>query len=171
MFAIDTVRLNLIPLDFESLTLLKRDRILLEKHLNLNFTGHKVSFEVQEEIKKEIGSINERSYWRAEDKDKKYYFNTYATSCEDEFEFRRLIFNGRVAERMLNDMDSIKEAFMIPFSKKADLEALASEYQILSAEIKQKDYQIQIPLALLKQGIHFAAQQPSRATALLPAMK
>jgi len=92
---------------------------------------------------KEIGSINERSYWRAEDKDKKYYFNTYATTCEDEFEFRRLIFNGRVAERMLNDMDSIKEAFMIPFSKKADLEALASEYQILSAEIKQKDYQMQ----------------------------
>jgi len=54
MFAIDTVRLNLIPLDFECLALLKRDRILLEKHLNLNFTGHKVSFEVQEEIKKDL---------------------------------------------------------------------------------------------------------------------
>ena len=92
---------------------------------------------------KEIGSINERSYWRAEDKDKKYYFNTYATTCEDEFEFRRLIFNGRVAERMLNDMDSLKEAFDTPFSKKEELEALSLEFHILSGEIKQKDYQMQ----------------------------
>jgi hypothetical protein len=92
---------------------------------------------------KEIGSINERSYWRAEDKDKKYYFNTYATTCEDEFEFRRLIFNGRVAERMLNDMDSLKEAFDTPFSKKEELEALSLEFHILSGEIKQKEYQMQ----------------------------
>ena len=92
---------------------------------------------------KEIGSITERDYWTGDGKIKNYYFNTYATMCEDEFEFRRLIFNGKIAERMLNDMDSIKEAFMIPFSKKAELEALASEYQILSAEIKQKDYQMQ----------------------------
>ncbi len=54
MFAIDTDRLNLIPLDFESLTLLKRDRILLEKHLNLNFTGHKVSVDTLAEIKKDL---------------------------------------------------------------------------------------------------------------------
>jgi hypothetical protein len=92
---------------------------------------------------KEIGSINERSYWRDEDKDRKYYFNTYATMCEDEFEFRRLIFNGKIAERMLNDLDSIKEAFATPYSKKAELAALASEYEILSSEIKQKDYQMQ----------------------------
>jgi len=92
---------------------------------------------------KEIGSITERSYWRDEDKDRKYYFNTYATMCEDEFEFRRLIFNGKVAERMLNDMDRIKEAFAAPYSKKAELAALASEYEILSAEIKQKNYQMQ----------------------------
>ena len=92
---------------------------------------------------KEIGSITERSYWRDEDKDRKYYFNTYATICEDEFEFRRLIFNGKVAERMLNDMDSFKEAFATPYSKKVELAALASEYEILSSEIKQKDYQMQ----------------------------
>jgi hypothetical protein len=92
---------------------------------------------------KEIGSINERSYWRDEDKDKKYYFNTYSTMCEDDFEFKRLIFNGKIALRMWTDMDSIKEAFMIPFSKKEELDILSKEYQILSAEIQQKDYQMQ----------------------------
>ena len=91
---------------------------------------------------KEIGSINERSYWRDEDKDKKYYFNTYATSCEDEFEFRRLIFNGKIAERMLNNIDSIKEAFAIPFSKKEELDALTREYNILSGEVREKDNQM-----------------------------
>jgi hypothetical protein len=92
---------------------------------------------------KEIGSISERSYWRDEDTDKKYYFNTYATTCEDDFEFKRLIFNGKIALRMWTDMDSIKEAFMIPFSKKEELDILSKEYQILSAEIKQKEYQMQ----------------------------
>lgn len=92
---------------------------------------------------KDIGSINERSYWRDEGKDKKYYFNTYSTMCEDEFEFKRLIFNGKIALRMLTDMDSIKEAFMIPFSKKEELDALQLECMLLQGEIKQKDYQMQ----------------------------
>ena len=57
---------------------------------------------------KEIGSINEKGYGNSA---KEVYFNTYATTCDSEFEYRRLIFNGRIAERMLNDMESIKEAF------------------------------------------------------------
>jgi len=93
---------------------------------------------------REIGSINERSYWREDDTDKKFYFNTYSTMCETEFEFKRLMFNGRIALRMWTDMDSIKEAFMVPFTKKEELDALASEYQILSSEIKQKDYQMSV---------------------------
>jgi hypothetical protein len=32
---------------------------------------------------------------------------------------------------------------MIPFSKKEELDILSKEYQILSAEIKQKEYQMQ----------------------------
>ena len=88
---------------------------------------------------KEIGSINEKGYGSAA---KEVYFNTYATTCDDEFEFRRLIFNGRIAERMLNDMESIKEAFETPFSKKEELDTLQQEYSAIQGEIKQKEYQM-----------------------------
>ncbi len=54
MVEIETPHLKIVALDYESLILLKRDRILLEKHLDLNFTGHKVSSEVQDEIKSEL---------------------------------------------------------------------------------------------------------------------
>ena len=91
---------------------------------------------------REIGSINERSYWREDDKDKKFYFNTYSTMCETEFEFKRLMFSGWVGEKMLTDMGSIKEAFMVPFTKKEELDALASEYEILTKEIREKEYQV-----------------------------
>ena len=88
---------------------------------------------------KEIGSINEKGYGATA---KELYFNTYATTCDSEFEFKRLIFNGKIALRMLTNMDSIKEAFATPFSKKEELDALSREYNILSGEIKQKDYQM-----------------------------
>ena len=88
---------------------------------------------------KEISSINERGYGS---RAKEVYFNTYSTTCDDEFEFKRLIFNGKIAERMLNDMESILKAFETPFSKKEELEALSLEFHILSGEIKQKDYQM-----------------------------
>ena len=90
---------------------------------------------------KEIGSISERSYWRDADTDKKFYFNTYTTMCETEFEFKRLMFNGRIAAKMLTDMDGIKEAFATPYTKKEELDALASEYEILTKEIKEKEYE------------------------------
>jgi hypothetical protein len=107
--------------------------------VEVNVTTSNIYFSVEH---KDIASINERSYWREDDKDKKFYFNTYSTMCETEFEFKRLIFNGRIAGRMLTDMDSIKEAFAIPFSKKLGLDGFKAEYQILSSEIKQKDYQM-----------------------------
>ena len=88
---------------------------------------------------KEIGSINEKGYGSAAGE---VYFNTYATTCDDEFEYRRLIFNGKIAERMLNDMESIKEAFETPFSKKEELDTLQQEYSAIQGEIKQKEYQM-----------------------------
>lgn len=105
----------------------------------INVNSSSLYFSVEN---KEIASICERSYWRAEDADRKFYFNTYSTMCESEFEFKRLIFNGRIAGRMLTDMDSIKAAFITPFSKKAELDALAGEYQILTSEIRSKDNEI-----------------------------
>jgi hypothetical protein len=107
----------------------------------INISPSSISFSVEN---REIASICERSYWRAEDTDRKFYFNTYSTMCETEFEFKRLIFNGRIAGRMLTDMDSIKAAFMVPFSKKEELNALAGEYQILTSEIRSKDNQIDV---------------------------
>ena len=106
--------------------------------IKINVSPSSICFSVEN---REIASICERSYWREDDKDKKFYFNTYATMCETEFEFKRLIFNGRIAGRMLTDMDSIKEAFMVPFSKKEELNALGGEYQILTKEIKEKEYE------------------------------
>jgi len=50
MFRIETNRLILLALDIESLMLLKKDRILLEKHLNLEFSGHQISGETLEEV-------------------------------------------------------------------------------------------------------------------------
>jgi hypothetical protein len=38
-------------------------------------------------------------------------------------------------------MDSIKEAFATPYTKKEELDALASEYEILTKEIKEKEYE------------------------------
>jgi len=86
---------------------------------------------------KEIASINERGYGS---RAKEVYFNTYSTTCDSEFEFRRLIFNGKIAERMLNDMGSILE----------ELDTLHQEYFALQGEIKQKEYQM---AEAKKQGI------------------
>ena len=88
---------------------------------------------------KEIGSISEKGYG---DSAKEVYFNTYATTCDSEFEFKRLIFNGRIGERMLNDMESIREAFATNFSKKEELQALKLECMLFQGEIKQKEYQM-----------------------------
>ena len=94
------------------------DELVSYAEVKVSVGSSSVYFSVGDGHVREIGSINEKSYWREDDKDKNYYFNTYATTCEDEFEFRRLIFNGKIAERMLNSMDSIKEAFMIPLVRK-----------------------------------------------------
>ena len=76
-----------------------------------------VAFRIE---RKELCSIYSRSYYGT----KGYYLNTYATTIEDEFEYKRLIFNGKVAEKILSNQDLIQETFDTPFSKKAELDAL-----------------------------------------------
>jgi len=52
----------------------------------------------------EILSINHRSYGSD-------YLNTYATTLDTDFEFRRLVFNGRIAEKFLEDSELFKKIF------------------------------------------------------------
>jgi hypothetical protein len=115
------------------------EEISYHPEVEISVGSSSISFSIEH---REIASICERSYWRTEDTDRRFYFNTYATMCETEFEFKRLIFNGRIAGRMLTDMDSIKAAFITPFSKKLGLDGFAAEYQILTSEIRSKDNQI-----------------------------
>lgn len=53
---------------------------------------------------REILSIHKRSYGSN-------YLNTYATTLDSEFEFKRLAFNGKVAELFLNDSDLFEKLF------------------------------------------------------------
>jgi len=53
---------------------------------------------------REILSIHKRSY-------SSNYLNTYATTLDSEFEFKRLAFNGKVAELFLNDSDLFEKLF------------------------------------------------------------
>jgi ribosomal-protein-alanine N-acetyltransferase len=54
MIEIETKQLKLLALDIESLSLLRQDRILLEKHLDIEFTDHQLSLETKNEIEKEL---------------------------------------------------------------------------------------------------------------------
>ncbi|MFN8256378.1 MAG: GNAT family N-acetyltransferase [Bacteroidales bacterium] len=54
MLEIKTQNLVLLALDYESLCLLKKDRILLENHLELNFADHQLSEEIKTEIKNDL---------------------------------------------------------------------------------------------------------------------
>jgi len=67
MFLLESEQLILLALDFESLSLLKSDRVLLEKHLALDFTGHKVSPEIQIEIKRDLRCRIQEVYENAVD--------------------------------------------------------------------------------------------------------
>lgn len=89
---------------------------------------------------REVGSI-EQSGWRADEK--KISFNTYSTICDSESEFKRLVFNGKVAERLLNDMESIKGAFEIKFSKQGEIGTLSKEAYAIEREIDNLKEKIQ----------------------------
>jgi hypothetical protein len=69
--------------------------------------------------------------------------NTYATTIEDEFEYKRLIFNGKVAEKILSNQDLVQETFDAPFSKEAELNALQEEFYAIEGEIRNQNNKIQ----------------------------
>jgi hypothetical protein len=88
---------------------------------------------------KEIGSLYHRSYYNNDN----FYFNTYSTMIDSEFEYKRLIFNGKLAEKILHNQESIQAAFKIPFSKESELIALQEEVYAIEREISSKENQAQ----------------------------
>lgn len=88
---------------------------------------------------KEIGSLHKRE-WPKDDKS--FYFNTYATTIEDEFEYRRLIFNGKIAEKIFYNQEAIRAGFDIKFSMGFFLEELTTEKYTIEREIANKESEV-----------------------------
>jgi hypothetical protein len=88
---------------------------------------------------KEIGSLYHRSYYN----NSNFYFNTYSTIIDNEFEYKRLIFNGKLADKILHNQESIQAAFKIPFSKESELTTLQEEIYAIEREISDKENQAQ----------------------------
>lgn len=72
---------------------------------------------------KEILSIQSKGGYGG--REKSYYLNTYATWVEDDFELKRLIFNGMVASRLWAD----KETYSRIFRKDVALEEKVDMFQ------------------------------------------
>ena len=108
---------------------------------------------------KELCNIYSRSYYNR----KGYYLNTYATTIEDEFEYKRLIFNGKIAEKILSNQDLIQETFDAPFSKEAELNALQEEFYAIEGEIRNQNNKIQeakkdeVMVKLMGEGMEWEA--------------
>jgi len=88
---------------------------------------------------KDLCNIYSRRYYNT----KGYYLNTYATTIEDEFEYKRLIFNGKIAEKILSNQDLIQDTFDAPFSKEEEMNAVQEEFYAIEAEIRNQNYKIQ----------------------------
>ena len=104
--------------------------------VELKANNNAVAFRIKH---KDICNIYSRSYYGT----KGYYLNTYATTIEDEFEYKRLIFNGKIAEKILSNPDLVQETFDAPFSKKAELNALQEEFYAIEGEIRNQNNKIQ----------------------------
>lgn len=87
---------------------------------------------------RDICNICSRGYFDT----KGYYLNTYATTIDDEYEYKRLIFNGKVAEKILSNQDLIQETFDAPFSKKEELDTLQKEDYAIEREISNQKSKI-----------------------------
>ena len=86
--------------------------------------------------RKEILSINSRS-WVG---NSNHYLNTYSTNVDTEFEYRRLIFNGKVAEVLYKEgmQSCIDQIFVeddLLTNYKEQVEALRTEDYALSREV------------------------------------
>lgn len=72
---------------------------------------------------KEILSIQSKGGYAG--KEKSFYLNTYSTWIEDDFELKRLIFNGLIASRLWAD----KEIYSRIFAKDEAFEEVVSKFQ------------------------------------------
>lgn len=64
-------------------------------------------------------------------REKSYYLNTYSTWIEDDFELKRLMFNGMVASKLLAD----KETYSRIFARDEAFEEVVSKFQREWAEL------------------------------------
>lgn len=89
---------------------------------------------------REIGSLTTRG-WGGYREDE-FYFNTYSTFIEDEFEYKRLIFNGKVAEKILYHQESVQALFKTKYSKSEESDKLVQELTAIEREIRDKEFDI-----------------------------
>lgn len=108
-----------------------------EMNLVYQFNSFKV---VSESKYSDLLSINKREYFGEEPT---FYLNTYSTTIDSEFELKRLILNGKIAEMFLNDSDLGAKMF-----EKTDLclrlEDLRTECMALDKAISEIERQEQL---------------------------
>jgi len=92
--------------------------------------GDTISIEVN---RKEILSLNMRTF------SKKGYLNTYSTFLDDDFEMKRIIFNGLVARKFLNTVDETFESIFAATGLEEQIAAKQNESWVLSREISALD--------------------------------
>jgi hypothetical protein len=98
-----------------------QDALVLLPEIDLKVTYHDtVYFNFDG---KEILSIQSKGGYGG--REISYYLNTYSTWIEDDFELKRLIFNGRVAGKLLAD----KETYSRIFAKVEEFEEKVSKFQ------------------------------------------
>lgn len=110
----------------------------LEAYPEANLVYQYDSFQVRTESKySDLISINKRQYYGEVPS---YYLNTYATTIDSDFELKRLMLNGKVAEIFLNDSDLGSKLF-----EETDLclqlKALRDENQALDRAIYEIEVQ------------------------------
>ena len=112
------------------------EELLTYADVELRANSNAVAFRIGH---KDICNIYSRSYYDR----KGYYLNTYATTVEDDFEYKRLIFNGRIAEKIFYNQELIQETFDTPFSKEEELKALQEESYAIEKEVGNQKHHIQ----------------------------
>lgn len=98
-----------------------QDALMLLPEVDLKVTYHDtVYFDFDG---KEILSIQSKGGYGG--REISYYLNTYTTWIEDDFELKRLIFNGKIAEKLLAD----KETYSRIFAKVEEFEEKVKKFQ------------------------------------------
>lgn len=98
--------------------------------------------------KKEILSIHARTYGKP-------YLNTYATTLDSAFEFERLVINGKVAEKFLEDSNLFEKIFKCSFKNsvaKAQQKIWELAQEISRIEAEELEAKKQIALKSFFEG-------------------